>query len=44
MCADPWQTLQLNGNQIGDAGVAALAEVIAKGGLAQLTVSPRPSP
>ena len=34
VCADPWQTLNLRANQIGDAGVASLAE----GALAQLTV------
>ena len=44
VCADPWQKLILQANQIGDAGVTALAEVIAKGGLAQLAVSPHPSP
>ena len=36
MCADPWQKLRLSGNQIGDAGVAALAEVIAEGAMPKL--------
>ena len=31
------QTLMLEGNQIGDLGVAALAKVCADGALAQLT-------
>jgi hypothetical protein len=34
------QTLSLYGNQIGDAGVMALANACASGSLAQLTVSP----
>ena len=36
MCADPWQTLYLNNNQIGDAGVTAVAEVIAEGAMPKL--------
>ncbi len=36
MCADPWQTLDLSGNKIGDAGVTALAEVIAEGAMPKL--------
>jgi len=36
MCADAWQELDLARNQIGDAGVAALAEVIAEGAMPKL--------
>ena len=36
MCADPWQGLYLDYNQIGDAGVTALAEVIAEGAMPKL--------
>ena len=35
---DCWQELRLYNNQIGDAGVTALANACAKGSLAQLTV------
>ena len=38
MCADPWQHLYLSINQIGDAGVAALAKVIAEGAMPKLKV------
>ena len=38
MCADPWQGLDLCHNQIGDAGVASLADASLKGALAQLKV------
>ena len=37
------QRLYLNGNQIGDAGVTALAGACASGSLAQLTVRSRPT-
>ena len=36
VCADPWQTLYLGANQIGDAGVASLAEARTNGGLTSL--------
>ena len=36
VCADPWQTLWLNENQIGDAGVASLADARTNGGLTSL--------
>ena len=36
MCADPWQSLDLFHNQIGHAGVAALAKVIAEGAMPKL--------
>ena len=36
VCADPWQTLDLTGNQIGDAGVASLADARTNGGLTSL--------
>ena len=36
VCADPWQTLYLDGNQIGDAGVASLADARTNGGLTSL--------
>ena len=44
MCdASTVQTLALGGNQIGDAGVTALANACASGSLAQLTVRSRPT-
>ena len=36
VCADPWQTLYLDENQIGDAGVASLADARTNGGLTSL--------
>ena len=36
VCADPWQTLDLDGNQIGDVGVSALARAAEGGALASL--------
>ena len=36
VCADPWQELDLDENQIGDAGVASLAEALTNGGLTSL--------
>ena len=36
VCADPWQVLWLNDNQIGDAGVASLADARTNGGLTSL--------
>ena len=36
VCSDPWQTLFLNGNQIGDVGVSALARAAEAGSLASL--------
>ena len=36
VCADPWQRLDLDGNQIGDAGVASLADARTNGGLTSL--------
>ena len=44
MCDTPAiQTLALNDNKIGDAGVTALANACASGSLAQLTVRSRPT-
>ena len=37
MVCDPWQELYPGGNQIGDAGVTALAEALAKGAMPKLT-------
>ena len=37
MCSDPWQTLYLYKNQIGDVGVSALARAAEGGALASLT-------
>ena len=36
VCSDPWQTLFLDGNQIGDVGVSALARAAEAGSLASL--------
>ena len=36
MCSDPWQSLGLIGNQIGDVGVSALARAAEGGALASL--------
>ena len=44
MCDTPAvQNLGLGDNQIGDAGVTALADACASGSLAQLEVSSRPT-
>ena len=37
MCSDPWQSLNLYLNQIGDVGVSALARAAEGGALASLT-------
>ena len=37
MRCDRWQALYLDGNKIGDAGCAALAEVVASGALPKCT-------
>ena len=34
VCSDPWQWLHLDGNQIGDVGVSALARAVEAGSLA----------
>ena len=36
VCSDPWQTLHLYGNQIGDVGISALARAAEAGSLASL--------
>ena len=37
VCSDPWQSLGLGYNQIGDVGVSALARAAEAGSLASLT-------
>ena len=37
VCSDPWQSLFLDNNQIGDVGVSALARAAEAGSLASLT-------
>ena len=38
VCSDPWQSLHLYENQIGDVGVSALARAAEAGSLASLKV------